>query len=271
MRRRVGDDPPGRRAGPRARTAGAASGRSWVTTSIVRSTRSSVSISSRRVRGSRFADGSSSTSRLGRIASTVAIATRRRWPSESWCGARSAELGHAHGGERLVQRGPRPRAREAEVERPERDVLADGRHEELVVGVLEDEPDAGAQVAHVVGADAQPGDLEPARRRRAARSGAASASSCRRRWGRARRRARRGPRGGRRRRGRRRRSGSVKRRSRAWIAQLMRRRSGLEQESVARAPRKSASARRKASTSRRGIAWFKPRATIARWTRSARS
>ena len=24
------------------------------------------------------------------MASTVAIATRRRWPSESWCGARSA-------------------------------------------------------------------------------------------------------------------------------------------------------------------------------------
>ena len=138
----------------------AASGRSWVTTSIVRSTLSSSSISSRRVRGSRLADGSSSTSRLGRIASTVAIATRRRWPSESWCGARSASSCMRTARERLGDPVLDLLARAAAVERAERDVLADGRHEQLVVGVLEDEPDAGAQVADVVVADAQAGDLE---------------------------------------------------------------------------------------------------------------
>ena len=49
---------------------------------------------------------------------------------------------------------------EAEVQRAEGDVLAHRRHEELVVGVLEDQADAGAQVAHVVVADAQARDLE---------------------------------------------------------------------------------------------------------------
>ena len=61
-----------------------------MTTTSVRSIVSSTSSSSRRERGSRLADGSSSTSSVGSMASTVAIATRRRWPSESWCGARSA-------------------------------------------------------------------------------------------------------------------------------------------------------------------------------------
>ena len=101
------------------------------------------SSSSRRARGSRLADGSSSTSRRGRIASTVAIATRRRWPSESWCGARSATSLHPHGGQRLATRSRDLVARAAEVERAEGDVLAHGRHEELVVGVLEDEARRG--------------------------------------------------------------------------------------------------------------------------------
>ena len=140
----------------------AASGRSWVTTSIVRSTRSSSSISSRRVRGSRLAEGSSSTSRLGRIASTVAIATRRRWPSESWCGARSASSLHAHRGERLGDPLLGLLARAAEVQRPEGDVLAHGRHEELIVGVLEHETDASPQVVDVVASHDQARDLEPA-------------------------------------------------------------------------------------------------------------
>ena len=138
----------------------AASGRSWVTISIVRSTASSVSISSRRVRGSRFADGSSSTSRLGCIARTVAIATRRLWPRLSWCGARepcssmrTACSARLHAVLDLF-------AREPEVERAEGDVLAHGRHEQLVVGVLEDQADAGAQVLGVVLADDQAGDLE---------------------------------------------------------------------------------------------------------------
>ena len=65
----------------------------------------------------------------------------------------------------LLDLGPRA----AEVERAERDVLAHRRHEQLVVGVLEDQADAGAQVADVVVADAQAGDLELALCRSAAR------------------------------------------------------------------------------------------------------
>ena len=67
---------------------------------------------------------------------------------------------HAHGGERAVDPLAHRVALEPEVERPERDVLGDGRHEELVVGVLEDEADRRAQVANVVLADGQARDLQ---------------------------------------------------------------------------------------------------------------
>ena len=103
------------------------------------------------------------------MASTVAIATRRRWPSESWCGARSASSVMRTAVERLRHAVLDLGLGEAEVERAERDVLAHGRHEELVVGVLEDQADAGAQVAHVVVADAQARDLELAAAGAAAR------------------------------------------------------------------------------------------------------
>ena len=48
-----------------------------------------MSASSRREAGSRLEDGSSSTRISGSIASTVATATRRRWPNDRWCGGRS--------------------------------------------------------------------------------------------------------------------------------------------------------------------------------------
>ena len=44
-------------------------------------------------------------------------------------------------------------AGEAEVGRAERHVVVDGGHEELIVGVLEDQPDASADLAQVVGDD----------------------------------------------------------------------------------------------------------------------
>ncbi len=64
-------------------------GRSWVTISTVTSRERRMSASSRREAGSRLEDGSSSTRISGSIASTVATATRRRWPKERWCGGRS--------------------------------------------------------------------------------------------------------------------------------------------------------------------------------------
>ena len=50
-----------------------------------------MSASSRREAGSRLDDGSSSTRISGSMASTVATATRRRWPKDRWCGGRSAK------------------------------------------------------------------------------------------------------------------------------------------------------------------------------------
>ncbi len=47
--------------------------------------------------------------------------------------------------------------------RAEGDVLADGRHEELVVGVLEDDADLAADLGHVGAADREPGDGDGAR------------------------------------------------------------------------------------------------------------
>jgi hypothetical protein len=66
-------------------------------------------------------------------------------------------IAHADGGERFLDPVERLLAREAEVERAEGDVFANGGHEELVVGVLEDEPDAGAEVVDrlVVDGDAR--------------------------------------------------------------------------------------------------------------------
>ena len=67
-----------------------ASGRSWVTTTVVTSRPRTTSTRSRRAAGSRLAVGSSSTRTSGWVASTPARAARRRSPRLNWCGARSA-------------------------------------------------------------------------------------------------------------------------------------------------------------------------------------
>ncbi len=66
---------------------------------------------------------------------------------------------HPHGGQRTVYALRHRIAFEAEVERAKGDVLGDRRHEELVIGILEDEPDRRAQRAHVA-AHVQARDLE---------------------------------------------------------------------------------------------------------------
>ena len=117
-----------------------------------------MSASSRREAGSRFDDGSSRTRISGCIASTVATATRRRWPKERWCGGRSAYVRHPD----LLERGLHPRlelvALEAEVGRAEAHVLADRAHEQLVVGVLEHDADPAPDLGDVVLGDRQPAD-----------------------------------------------------------------------------------------------------------------
>ncbi len=67
---------------------------------------------------------------------------------------------HPHGAQRRSHAILEPRAGEPEVERPEGDVVAHRRHEELVVGILEDEADAGPQRLDVPVADVDPGHLE---------------------------------------------------------------------------------------------------------------
>ena len=94
------------------------------------------------------------------MASTVAIATRRRSPIESWYGARG-RAAHAHRGERLAPRARDLRAGRAQVERAEGTSSAHGGHEELVVGVLEDQPTRARSSGSAV-LDLQAGHLERA-------------------------------------------------------------------------------------------------------------
>ena len=96
------------------------------------------------------------------MASTVAMATRRRSPIESWWGARSAAWRMRTASSATRDARQDLAGLEALVERAEGDVFVHGGHEELVVGVLEDQPDAGADVVQRVAGDGEPGDLEHA-------------------------------------------------------------------------------------------------------------
>ena len=116
---------------------------SWVETSSVWVSPSSSPISSRRPRGSRPADGSSNTSTSGSIESTVASATRLRWPRLRRCGHPPLEAGHPDRGQRALDAVVDLVLGHAHVQRPERDVLEHGRAEQLVVGILEHEADLG--------------------------------------------------------------------------------------------------------------------------------
>ncbi len=147
-----------RRSGPPDRItarshSSAANGRSWVTTSIVCSSRVEQSRAARAASAGR----GSPTARRARAGAGPSPARSRSRRG----GAGRARAGAARGRRRAPSaRPPAPRhavlasgARQAEVQRPERDVLAHGRHEQLVVGVLEHEPDARAQLAHVAAPD----------------------------------------------------------------------------------------------------------------------
>ena len=82
-----------------------------------------------------------------------------------------AVRGHADRGERLVDPGAQLGAAQAEVGRAERDVLGDRRHEQLVVGVLEDDADPAADLGQPRpgrrGSTGEAADLDACRRRRA--------------------------------------------------------------------------------------------------------
>ncbi len=117
-----------------------------------------MSANSRRAIGSRFDDGSSSTRMCGLIASTVAAATRRRWPKLRWWGARSANVSMPTAASASCTRGLELGAAHAEVRGAERHVVVNRRHEELVVGVLEHDPDALADLAEVGLRHGQPAD-----------------------------------------------------------------------------------------------------------------
>ena len=105
-----------------------------------------MSASSRRLAGSRLDDGSSSTRISGCMASTVATATRRRWPNDRWCGGRSAYSAIPTCVERIVDPRVQLGALEAQVGGAERYVVGDRRHEQLVVGVLEHQADPAADL-----------------------------------------------------------------------------------------------------------------------------
>ena len=117
-----------------------------------------MSASSRRLAGSRLELGSSSTRISGSIASTVATATRRRWPKERWCGGRSAKSAIPTWSSAVITRCVEGGTLEAEVGRAEGDVLAHAAEEELVVGVLEDDADPAADLLEVLLLHRQPAD-----------------------------------------------------------------------------------------------------------------
>ena len=119
-----------------------------------------MSASSRREAGSRLDDGSSSTRISGSIASTVATATRRRCPKERWCGGRSANSAIPTCSSASATRAVELGSAQAEVGRAERDVLAHGGHEQLVVGVLEDDPHAAPDLLEVRLLHRQPRDRD---------------------------------------------------------------------------------------------------------------
>ena len=150
--RSLGDDAvvlgEARRSGRRARRG---SSRSCVASTIVLPARLSSTISSIShcwVRGSSAAVGSSNSSTSGFITSTDAIATRFFWPPDSWYGRAVGEVGRCRACASVSStRASTCVARQAHVQRTERDLLADRRREHLGVGVLEDEADAGAEAA----------------------------------------------------------------------------------------------------------------------------
>ena len=142
--RAVGDDPARRPSRPSAgtpRRRGACRGSRPAASAAARAARP---MSSRRPRGSRPADGSSNTSTLGSIDSTVASATRLRWPRLSRCGIRRSKPAMPDRGQGALDAAVDLGLGDAHVQRPERDVVEHGRAEQLVVGILEHEPDLGA-------------------------------------------------------------------------------------------------------------------------------
>ena len=100
---------------------------------------------------SRLPVGSSASTIAGRLASARAIATRWRWPPESWLGSASARRRQPHQIEQLRARARRSRPLSRLVHR-HLDVLARRERRDQVVG-LEDEADRAAaeavQVAHL--------------------------------------------------------------------------------------------------------------------------
>src|SRR5215203_2992798 len=91
-----------------------------------------ISPNSRRARGSRLLDGSSSTSTSGSMLNTAAVATRFLCPKERWCGARPL---HPHGSKRALHPLSHLVPGEPQVRRPEGDVLFHGGHEQHVFRV----------------------------------------------------------------------------------------------------------------------------------------
>ena len=128
--------------------------------------RSSTSASSRRATGSRLDDGSSST--------RISGGTRARWPARPVGAARRTGAAGSGRGARACRRRRAPRRPAPRSSAPVTPKLAgpnatssrDRRHEQLVVGVLEDDPDPAADLPQARGRHRQPADAHACRRRR---------------------------------------------------------------------------------------------------------
>ena len=121
-----------------------------------------MSASSRRLAGIEVARRLVEHEDLGSIASTVATATRRRWPNDRWCGRPVGELGHAARRSRASRtRASSSAPRSPRLAGPKATSSRHGRHEELVVGVLEDDADPAADLGEVLLGHRESGRLRP--------------------------------------------------------------------------------------------------------------
>ena len=123
-------------------------------------------MSRRRARGSRPLDGSSMTRMLGSMASTRGDGDRALLAAREPVRRALLEVGRADARQRLVDtRSRRLSGADPRFMRPEADVLGHSRHEELVVGVLEDHADRAADVGERALGDRHAADVHRALRR----------------------------------------------------------------------------------------------------------
>ena len=129
--------------------------------------RSTASRKSAAASGSSCEVGSSSSSRRGSSASADARQTRWSSPPESSTVFRPHRWSASTASSARSTRGQISAGGDAQVLEPERDLVRDDRHHDLVLGILEDRRDRPSELGRAGAARVQAGDDDPARERAA--------------------------------------------------------------------------------------------------------